>query len=128
MLEKPELLAPAGNFEALKAAVENGADAVYLGGKNFNARQYAENFTLEELERAMDYAHLRGVKVYITVNTLIKNQEFKEVMNFLKEIYEMGADAVILQDLGIVSLIKKIHLPLECHASTQMTIHSTEGA
>lgn len=128
MLEKPELLAPAGNFEALKAAVENGTDAVYLGGKNFNARQFAENFTLEELERAIDYAHLRGVKVYVTVNTLIKNQEFKEAMNFLKEIYEMGADAVILQDLGIFSLIKKINLPIECHASTQMTIHSAEGA
>ncbi len=65
MLKKPELLAPAGNFEALKAAVENGADAVYLGGKNFSARQYAENFTVEELERAVDYAHLRGVKVYV---------------------------------------------------------------
>lgn len=127
MAAKPELLAPAGNFEALRAAVENGADAVYLGGKDFSARRYAENFTLEELEKAVDCAHLRGVKVYVTVNTLIKNAELLDAINFLKAVYEMGADAAIVQDLGLVSLIKE-NIPIELHASTQMTVHSAEGA
>ncbi len=126
MPRKPELLAPAGNFESLKAAVENGADAVYLGGKNFSARRFAENFTPEELEEAIDYAHLRGVKVYVTVNILIKNQELREAAAFLKVIYEMGADAAILQDIGLVMLAKQI--PIELHASTQMTAHNAEGA
>ena len=84
----PELLAPAGTFESIKAAVESGADAVYLGGKNFSARQYAGNFTEEELERVCDYCHTRGVRVYITVNTLYKDAEFKELLPFVKKLYK----------------------------------------
>lgn len=116
-----ELLAPAGSFEALKAAVQNGADAVYLGGGKFNARINANNFTEHELVRAIDYAHERGIKIYITLNTLIKNEEFNEALKFAAFIYEQGADAVIVQDTGLIRGLRK-HIPeLTLHASTQMT-------
>ena len=98
--EKPELLAPAGGMEALIAAVENGADAVYLGARAFSARGYASNFSKEELEEAIDYAHLSGVKVYVTVNTLLKDGEMKSALELLSRLREMGADAIIIQDLG----------------------------
>jgi U32 family peptidase len=122
-----ELLAPAGSFEAFKAAVENGADAVYLGGKSFSARASAANFDLDELRKAVRYAHERRVKVYLTVNILIADQEFGELMDYLYALHEIGVDAVILQDLGAAELIQTILPEMETHASTQMTINTTWG-
>ncbi len=123
---KPELLAPAGSMESLKAAVNNGCDAVYLGGKLFSARQYAGNFSLEELEEACDYCHLRGVKVYVTINTLYKEEELKELLGFVGKLYKMGVDALILQDSGAVKLIRENYPDFPLHASTQMTANSLE--
>ena len=125
--EKPELLAPAGGMEALVAAVENGADAVYLGARAFSARGYASNFSEKELEEAIDYAHLRGVKVYVTVNTLLKEGEVENALKLLSCLREMGADAIIIQDLGLISLAGKYLPDLPLHASTQMTLHNSEG-
>lgn len=124
---KVELLAPVGSFEHLMAAVENGCDAVYLGGAAFNARQSAQNFSLEEIEEAIDYAHVRGVKVYITLNTLYKDSEIKQVLEFVKQVYMFGADALIVQDLGIASEIRKHFPDIQLHGSTQMTVHNIEG-
>jgi putative protease len=122
-----ELLAPAGAFPSLKAAVANGADAVYLGGGLFNARRSAGNFTDSELKDAFAYCRERGVKVYVTLNTLLKDSELDEALSFAAFAYENGAHAVIVQDLGLARLLK-IHLPdLKRHASTQMTIHSLDG-
>jgi putative protease len=123
----PELLAPAGDMLSLKAAVENGADAVYLGVKKLSARAYASNFSLDELEQAIDYAHLRGVKVYITVNTLIKDAEFAEAAETLKNIAAYGADAVIVQDVGLISFLREYLPELPVHASTQMTVHNSDS-
>lgn len=124
---KPELLAPAGGMEALLAAVENGADAVYLGARAFSARGYASNFSEEELEKAIDYAHLRGVKIYVTVNTLLKEGEMESALMLLSRLREMGVDAIIIQDLGLISLSRKYLPDLPLHASTQMTLHNSEG-
>jgi len=124
----PELLAPAGSWEGLEAAIESGADAVYLAGKRFGARQNAPNFDDSELERAIGYAHLRGVKVYVTVNTLIPETEVDDVAHRLVWLHEIGADAVLVQDLGVVRLARELVPDLELHASTQMTICSLEGA
>ncbi len=126
-MHKPELLAPVGSKEALIAAIDNGADAVYFGGKVFSARQYAANFTNEELEWAIDYAHVRGTKAYVTVNTLIKDSELEEACEYLQFLCNAGADAVIVQDLGILSLLREQLPELPVHASTQMTIHNIEG-
>jgi putative protease len=123
----PELLSPAGSPEALKAAVAAGANAVYISGKRFGARKFAANFGEEELKEAIDYAHLRGVKVYVTVNTLIRDDELQDVARYLLWLYEMGADAVLVQDLGVVHLGRQIAPDLEMHASTQMTVHNSEG-
>ena len=125
--EKPELLAPAGGMEALIAAVENGADAVYLGARAFSARGYASNFSNEELEEAIDYAHLRGVKVYVTVNTLLKDGEVESAFKLLCCLREIGVDAIIIQDLGLISLAGKYLPDLPLHASTQMTLHNSAG-
>ncbi|MBM7624479.1 DUF3656 domain-containing U32 family peptidase [Sporohalobacter salinus] len=127
-LDKTELLAPVSNFKSLYAAVQNGCDAVYLGGKSFNAREHAQNFTLEELKEVFEYVHIRGVKVYVTVNTLYKDTEIKEVLEFIELIYKNGVDGVIIQDLGTAKLIHEFLPDLELHASTQMTIHNLEGA
>lgn len=124
----PLLLAPAGSFDALIAACAAGADAVYLGGRQFGARQYASNFSDEELEAAVRYAHLRGVLVYVTVNTLITEKEIPKVLDFLLFIYRIGVDAVIIQDIGLVSLVRKAMPGLTLHASTQMGIHNSAGA
>lgn len=124
----PELLAPAGNWEGLAAAVQNGADAVYLGGKEFNARRQAPNFTPEELKRAIVYAHIRGVKVYVTVNTVLSDEEMEEAIRFLRFIYESGADAAIIQDTGLLRLARRVVPELCLHASTQMTVHNAPGA
>ena len=125
--EKPELLAPAGDMRALIAAVVNGADAVYLGAQVFSARGYASNFSEKEQEEAIDYAHLRGVKVYFTVNTLLKDEEVNSALKLLFRLREMGADAIIIQDLGLISLVRKYLPDLPLHASTQMTLHNSEG-
>ncbi|WP_406655862.1 DUF3656 domain-containing protein [Methanolobus sp. ZRKC2] len=127
MIGKPELLAPAGDMESLIAAVENGADAVYLGIKDFSARAYAGNFTIEGFKEALDYAHLRGVKVYVTLNTLIKDTEVEKATNLMQILDELGTDAIIVQDIGLLSLSRKLVPDLPVHASTQMTIHNTEG-
>ena len=128
MVKNIEILAPAGGFEALMAGVENGADAVYLGGHLFNARQYASNFSNEDLKKAVAYCHGKGVKVYVTVNTLVFNNELGEVMDYLYSLYAMGVDAVIIQDLGLLLIIKELLPDLATHASTQMTIHNEYGA
>ncbi|MCK4259999.1 MAG: U32 family peptidase [Halanaerobiales bacterium] len=125
---KPELLAPVGNMESLYAAVQNGCDAVYLGGKSFGARAYAQNFNREELQKALDYAHLYGVKIYVTINTLYKDKELSPVRDFIGDLYDDGVDGVILQDLGLAQLIRQTFPDLELHASTQMTIHNLDGA
>ena len=122
----PELLAPAGSMDALKAAVIAGADAIYLAGKNFSARYYAENFNRIEMEEAIDYSHLNGSKVYVTINTLIKDFELEKVAEYLIWLYKIGADAVILQDIGVAALCRDLVPKLDMHASTQMTINSLE--
>lgn len=124
---RPELLAPAGSMPALKAAAAAGADAVYLAGHKFGARHYADNFSSTELEEAMNYAHLRGLKVYVTVNTLQKDVELAEVADYLCWLYEKRADGVIVQDLGVAGLARDLVPKLPLHASTQMTIHNQEG-
>ncbi|MFA5524187.1 MAG: U32 family peptidase [Tissierellales bacterium] len=127
MINKIELLAPVGSIESLHAAVENGADAVYLGGKMFNARQYASNFSDEDLKKAVEYAHLREVKVYVTVNILLDDTELKEVIDYLIFLYNIDVDALIVQDLGLVRIIRQLLPDIEIHASTQMTINNYLG-
>lgn len=122
-----ELLAPAGNLEILKGVIESGADAVYVGGSMFGARAYANNFTEEELLEAIDFAHLRGVKVYLTVNTLIKNSEFSKLYDYLLVYYKRGLDAVIVQDLGVMKAIHEYFPSMEIHTSTQMTVTGADG-
>lgn len=122
-----ELLAPAGSLEILKGVIESGADAVYVGGSMFGARAYANNFTEEELLEAIDFAHLRGVKVYLTVNTLIKNSEFSKLYDYLLVYYKRGLDAVIVQDLGVVKAIHEYFPSMEIHTSTQMTVTGADG-
>lgn len=122
-----ELLAPAGNLEILKGVIESGADAVYVGGSMFGARAYANNFTEDELLEAIDFAHLRGVKVYLTVNTLIKNSEFSKLYDYLLPYYKRGLDAVIVQDIGVVKAIHEYFPSLEIHTSTQMTVTGADG-
>ncbi len=114
-------------MESLYAAVQNGANAVYLGGKLFNARQYASNFEIEEIEEAVLYSHLRGVRVYVTVNILIDNDEMEDVIDYIKDLYRADVDGIIVQDLGLANLIKVFFPDLEIHASTQMTINNLYG-
>ena len=122
-----ELLAPAGSLEIFKGVIESGADAVYVGGSMFGARAYANNFTEEELLEAIDFAHLRGVKVYLTVNTLIKNSEFSKLYDYLLVYYKRGLDAVIVQDIGVVKAIHEYFPSMEIHTSTQMTVTGADG-
>ncbi len=124
---KPELLSPAGDFECLKAAISAGCDAVYLGGKLFGARAFSNNFTDEELIEAIKYAHLYGVKVYVTVNTIIYEREVSTFLNYVDFLYKNDVDALIIQDIGMMDLIRKLYPKLELHASTQMHIHNLEG-
>lgn len=123
-MKKIELLAPVGSFEALKAAVQNGADAVYLGGKEFSARASARNFNKEELKTGVEYAHIRGCSVFVTVNTLIKEIEVDDFLEYISFLYEICVDALIIQDIGIANLIKNKFPDFELHASTQMVAHS----
>lgn len=122
-----ELLVPVGNYESLVQAINNGADAVYLGGKRFGARAFASNFTLEELENATRVCHLYGVKIYVTVNTLIYESEIEDALDYIKKLHKMGVDAVIMQDIGLINLVHQILPNLEIHASTQMHNHSSES-
>lgn len=122
-----ELLAPAGNINIFKAVIEAGADAVYVGGSMFGARAYANNFDEEELLYAIDYAHLKGVKVYLTVNTLLKNDEIEKLYDYLLPFYERGLDAVLVQDLGALKLIHDRFPDIAIHTSTQMTVTGIDG-
>lgn len=126
-MKLPELLAPVGSAEHLKTAILSGANSIYLSGEKYGARKYAENFSLAEIREAVKYAHLHNVKVYVTVNTLIKEGELRKVSEYLLELYKMGVDAVLIQDIGLVNIINKYIPKLKIHASTQMNIHNTEG-
>lgn len=129
MSNKVEILAPAGSYESLKAAIAAGADAVYVGGTRFGARAYADNFKEEQLLEAIDYVHLHGRKLYLTVNTLLKNHELEqELYDYLYPYYLQGLDAVIVQDIGVLKFIKEQFPDLPIHASTQMTITNALGA
>ena len=122
-----ELLSPAGNMDCLYAAINNGADAIYLSGKNFGARKFAANFTNEELKEAVTYAHLYGVKIYVTVNTIIYNEEVDELLNYIDYLYHIGVDALIMQDIGMISLVRKRYPNFNIHASTQLHNHNNNG-
>ncbi|MBZ9687654.1 DUF3656 domain-containing protein [Clostridium estertheticum] len=127
-MDKIELLAPAGSMESVIAAVQMGADAVYIGGSKFSARAYAFNFDDENIARAVDYCHIYGVRVYVTLNTLVKDNELKEIMEYVGFLYSVGVDALLLQDTGLIYLIRNNFPEFELHASTQMTIHNGEAA
>lgn len=127
MKNKIELLAPVGSMESLHAAIENGADAVYLGGTLFNARATATNFTKEELKEAVSIAHLKGVYVYVTCNILVDQSEITEVLDYIKYLNDIDVDAVIVQDIGLLNLVRKLFPNLPVHASTQMTINNKYG-
>lgn len=126
-MKKIELLSPVGDFECLKAAVQNGADSVYFGAANFNARASATNFDLSSLKDAILYAKQRGVNTHLTLNTLIKNEEFEDAVILASKAYEFGIDAIIVQDLGLAKTLIENFPNLPIHASTQMTIHNLEG-
>lgn len=128
VVRKTELLSPAGSFEVLKAVAEAGADAVYAAGSKFGARAYAENFTDRELEEALDYLHVRGKRLYLAVNTLLKEKELEELPGYLSPLYERGLDAVIVQDLGVLDTIRERFPDLPIHASTQMAVTGAYGA
>ncbi len=123
----PEILAPAGSPEAVRAAVNAGADAVYLGGTRFSARRYAANFTDAELAEAVSYAHLRGARVHVTINTLIHDRELPDLALYLRDLYLLGADAILVQDAGVAALARELVPDLPLHASTQCTITSVDG-
>lgn len=127
MMNKPEILAPAGSFDSLTAAVRCGADAVYLGGRELNARRNAANFSDEELAQAVEYCHARGVKVYITLNTLVRDDEMETAMNAVRCACDVKADALILQDIGLTSLIRKAAPDMPLHASTQTSVQTLDG-
>ena len=122
----PELLAPVGSMDHLKVAINAGASSVYLSGKNYGARKFADNFTLDEIDKAVNIAHMHNVKVYVTVNTLIHESELENVMNYLSKLYSIGVDAVLVQDLGLIELINKYLPDLKIHASTQMTCENQQ--
>ena len=126
-MKRPELLAPAGNMESLRAAVSAGCDAVYLGGYTFGARSYAGNFSDEEIVEAIKYCHLRRVKVYVTINTLIHEDKFDMCISYIDFLHHNNVDAIIVQDLGLMDYVRKVYPNLEIHASTQMHIHNIEG-
>ena len=128
MNRKIEVLAPAGSYESMRAAFNAGADAVYIGGRQFGARAYADNTTDDELLSAIDYAHLHGKQLYLTVNTLIKDREMEELYRWMKPLYEAGLDAAIVQDMGVFKLFRAEFPDLDIHASTQMTVTGPDGA
>ncbi len=121
-MRKPEILSPAGNLEKLKFAIEYGADAVYLGGKLFNLREKAGNFSVEEMAEGIEYAHLRGKRVYVTLNAFARNRDFEELKSYVKEIALLKPDALIVSDLGVLSLVREIAPELDIHISTQANV------
>ena len=123
---KKELLAPAGDFETLKQAIHNGADAIYLGGKRFGARKFASNFDNEEMVKAIKYCHLYGVKLYVTVNTVIYEDEVQDYLDYITFLHKNGVDAVIMQDIGMITLVRKVLPNLDIHVSTQAHTHNAE--
>ena len=126
-MPKIELLAPAGSYEALVAAVQNGANAIYLGGNEFSARAFATNFDREELQNAVSYSHLRNVKIYVTVNTLYNDDQFSELHDYLKFLQQINVDALIIQDIGLMDYVKRYFPDFEIHMSTQTSIYNLEG-
>lgn len=126
-MKKVELLSPVGNMETLYQAIHNGADAVYLAGIKYGARKFSKNFTEEELVNAISYSHLYGVKVYITVNTLIYENEVEEFLKYIKFLYQNNADALIMQDIGMINLVHQLYPNIEIHASTQCHNYENEG-
>lgn len=126
-MKKVELLSPAGDYKSLYFAIHNGADAVYLGGKRFGARNYASNFDKEEMIKAIKYCHLYGVKIYVTVNTIIFDDEIEDFIKYIEFLYKNNVDAVIMQDVGMILKVRELFPKLEIHASTQMHNHNTEG-
>lgn len=122
-----ELLSPAGDIECVRAAVQNGADAIYVGASSFSARASATNFNLDELKEVINYAHIRNVKVHLALNTLIKNDEFQDAIFIAEKAYEYGIDAIIVQDLGLAQTLLSSFPKLPIHASTQMTVHNLDG-
>ncbi len=126
--QKVELLAPAGDLACFRAAINAGADAVYLGGEQYGARAYAGNFSSEEIVRALQIAHMFGRKIYLTVNTLVKESEWAELIPYIEPLYEAGLDGVIIQDIGVLECLRQNFPGLELHASTQMTITGVYGA
>lgn len=126
-VKKPELLAPAGNYESFMSALNSGADAIYLGLGDFNARGNIENFNSENLRKTIEKAHLFGVKVYLTINTLVKNEEIDDILNLVRFALKSKVDAFIIQDIGLAYLLSKKFKGIELHASTQMGIHNLEG-
>ena len=126
-VKKPELLVPAGDFECVRAGVQNGANCIYFGANLFSARANARNFNLEELEEAIKYCKIRNVKTNLTLNTLITDSEFSDAIELAKKAYEFGIDAIIVQDLGLAKFLIKNFPNLEVHASTQMSVHNLEG-
>lgn len=127
-MKKPELLAPAGDFDCLVAAVSAGADAVYFGTDILNARIRAKNFTVEDADKAVFFCHAHGVKVYVTVNVAVYEREFDEVFSYVDSLYKSGADALIVSDFGVISALKNRYPDFEIHASTQCTVHNSDGA
>ena len=124
----PELLAPAGSLDAVRAALANGADAVYLGAERFNARDEGAQLTLDEVAEACRLAHERGRRIYLTLNILLKPAELADALLFLGEAIDRGIDAAIVQDIGLVRLIQRVYPDFEIHGSTQMTVHDESGA
>ena len=122
-----KILSPAGNFESLKMAVNYGADEVYLGINDFNARNNIDGFTLDNLKTAVNYAHLRSVKVLLAINILFKDDEIQSAVDTVVDAYNMGVDAFIIQDLGLAKILSQHYPEIELHASTQMGIHNLEG-
>ena len=125
---KPEILAPAGSLESAIAAINCGADAIYLGAKDFNARKNAQNFSNEEFSQIVDYAHERGVKVYQTLNTIIYDDELKKLYDSIEFSCKVGVDALIVQDLAVFKAVKDCCPDMKIHASTQMSVHTPKGA
>ena len=123
-----ELLSPVGDFNCLKAAVQNGADSIYFGADTFNARIFASNFTINDIKKVIIYAKLRGVKTYLTLNTLIKDDEFSQAISLAQKAYEFGIDGIIVQDLGLATKLISLFPDLPIHGSTQMTVHNLNGA
>ena len=123
-----ELLAPAGSYDSFLGALNAGADAIYLGGERYSARAYAENFTTEQIVKAIDVAHMHGCKIYLTLNTLLKEKEIEDVMDYVKPFYLAGLDGVIVQDFGVVHILHTVFSDMEIYASTQMTIIGVDGA